>query len=52
MPILVYLFYERGHAPPTYVSVGTILIAALIIAKHWQNIGRLAAGTESRMGSK
>jgi acyl phosphate:glycerol-3-phosphate acyltransferase len=52
MPILVYLFYERGHAPPTHVSVGTILISALIIAKHWQNIGRLAAGTESRLGPK
>jgi acyl phosphate:glycerol-3-phosphate acyltransferase len=52
MPLLVYLFYERGHAPPTAVSVGTILIAALIIAKHRQNIGRLAAGTESRLGSK
>jgi glycerol-3-phosphate acyltransferase PlsY len=52
MPVLVYLFYERGHAPPTHVSLGTILIAALIIAKHRQNIGRLAAGTESRLRSK
>lgn len=52
MPVLVYLFYERDHAPPTYLSVGTILIAALIIAKHRQNIGRLAAGTESRLRSK
>jgi glycerol-3-phosphate acyltransferase PlsY len=52
MPVLVYLFYERGHAPPTSVSLGTILIAALIIAKHRQNIGRLAAGTESRLRSK
>ena len=52
MPILVYLFYAPRHAPPTYVSLGTILIAALIIAKHWQNIGRLIAGTESRLGQK
>jgi acyl phosphate:glycerol-3-phosphate acyltransferase len=52
MPVLLYLFYERGHAPPTYLSVGTILIAALIIAKHRENIGRLAAGTESRLGPK
>lgn len=52
MPVLVYLFYERGHAPPTYLSLGTILIAALIISKHRQNIGRLAAGTEPRLGSK
>ena len=52
MPVLVYLFYAPPHAPPTLVSLGTILIAALIIAKHHQNIGRLVAGTESRLGSK
>ena len=52
MPVLVYLFYAPGHAPPTYVSLGTIAIAALIIAKHHQNIARLAAGTESRLGQK
>ena len=52
MPALVYLFCARGHAPPTFVSLGTILIAALIIAKHHQNIGRLIAGTETRLWSK
>lgn len=52
MPVLVYLFYAPGHAPPSQVSLGTIAIAALIIAKHYQNIARLAAGTESRLGSK
>jgi glycerol-3-phosphate acyltransferase PlsY len=52
MPVLVYLFYAPPHAPPTLVSLGTILIAALIIAKHHQNIGRLVAGTESRLGPK
>jgi glycerol-3-phosphate acyltransferase PlsY len=52
MPVLVYLFYAPGHAPPTYLSVGTVVIAALIIAKHRENIGRLMRGTESRLGSK
>jgi acyl phosphate:glycerol-3-phosphate acyltransferase len=52
MPVLVYVFYAPGHAPPTYLSVGTVLIAALIIAKHRENIGRLMRGTESRLGSK
>ena len=51
MPVLVYFFYAPGHAPPTVVSLGTILIAGLIIAKHRQNIGRLAAGTETRLWS-
>lgn len=52
MPVLVYLFHARGHAPPTFVTVGTILIAALIVAKHHQNIGRLVAGTETRLWSR
>jgi len=52
MPVLVYLFYAPGHAPPTFVSLGTILIAGLIIAKHHQNIGRLIAGTETRLWSR
>jgi acyl phosphate:glycerol-3-phosphate acyltransferase len=52
MPVLVYLFYAPRHAPPTPVSAGTILIAVLIIAEHRQNIGRLVAGTETRLGLK
>jgi glycerol-3-phosphate acyltransferase PlsY len=51
-PVLVYLFYAPRHAPPTLISAGTILIAILIIAKHRQNIGRLVAGTETRLGLK
>jgi glycerol-3-phosphate acyltransferase PlsY len=46
------LFYAPGHAPPTLVSAATILIAMLIIAKHRGNIGRLMAGTESRLGAR
>jgi glycerol-3-phosphate acyltransferase PlsY len=52
MPVLVYLYYAPGHAPPNYITLGAVAIAALIIAKHRQNIGRLAAGTESRLGQK
>jgi acyl phosphate:glycerol-3-phosphate acyltransferase len=52
MPVLVYLFYAPPHAPPTAVNVGVILIVALIIAKHGQNIRRLIDGTEARLGLK
>jgi acyl phosphate:glycerol-3-phosphate acyltransferase len=52
LPVLVYLFYAPRHAPPTLVSVGTILIVVLVIAKHRRNIGRLVAGTEARLGLK
>ncbi len=52
MPVLAYLFYAPGHAPPTQLSLGTVAIAVLIIAKHRDNIARLAAGTESRLGAR
>jgi glycerol-3-phosphate acyltransferase PlsY len=52
MPVLVYLFYAPHHAPATYVSLCTIFIALLVIAKHRGNIERLIAGTESRLGSR
>ena len=52
LPILVYLFYAPGHAPPRAVSLGTVVIVILIIFKHRENIGRLIAGTESRLGRR
>ena len=54
LPLLVYLLYAPGHAPPTVVSVCTVLATVLVIAKHRDNIERLLAGTEPRfeMGRK
>jgi len=54
LPLLVYLLYAPGHAPPTAVTVGTLLTSVLIIVKHRKNIERLMAGTEPRieMGRK
>ena len=52
MPVLVYLFYAPHHAPATYVSLCTIFIALLVIAKHRGNMERLIAGNESRLGSR
>jgi acyl phosphate:glycerol-3-phosphate acyltransferase len=49
MPLLVYLFYAPGHAPPFVVSLGIIVIAILVIWKHRPNIERLLSGTENRM---
>ena len=50
MPVLIYLFYAPGLAPPTYVSLSTIFIALLVLAKHRANMERLIAGKESRLG--
>jgi len=48
LPLLVYLLYAPGHAPPTAVSTGTLLAAFLVILKHRWNIERLIIGTEPR----
>ena len=49
MPVLLYVLYAPGHAPPGFVSLGAILIALLVLAKHRSNVERLIAGEESRM---
>jgi glycerol-3-phosphate acyltransferase PlsY len=48
LPLLVYLLYAPGHAPPTAVSASTLLAAVAVIVKHRDNIERLMAGTEPR----
>lgn len=54
LPLLVYLLYAPGHAPPTAVSASTLVAAVMVIFKHRDNIERLLAGTEPRfeMGRK
>jgi glycerol-3-phosphate acyltransferase PlsY len=49
-PVLVWLMHEYGGAP---IAIGFMSFASLlIIAKHHQNIERLFAGTENRIGSR
>jgi acyl phosphate:glycerol-3-phosphate acyltransferase len=48
LPLFVYLLYAPRHAPPTAVSVGTLLAAVLVITKHRDNIERLIRGREPR----
>lgn len=52
LPIFVYLLYAPGHAPPGFVTVPTIFISLLVIAKHQANIERLIAGSEPRLDSR
>jgi len=48
LPLLIYLLYAPGHAPPHVISVGATLAAVLIVVRHRSNIERLIAGTEPR----
>ena len=48
LPLFVYLLYAPRHAPPTAVSVSTLVAAVMVITKHRDNIERLVRGTEPR----
>ncbi len=48
LPLLTYVLYAPGHAPPRVVSIASLLAAVLIIVRHRPNIERLIAGTEPR----
>jgi acyl phosphate:glycerol-3-phosphate acyltransferase len=54
LPLFIYILYAPRHAPPTALSVCTLLATVIVIAKHRDNIERLLAGTEPRfeMGKK
>lgn len=49
MPVMLYRLYATQPAP-WVVSGAAIVISLLIIVKHHENIGRLIAGTENRLG--
>ena len=49
LPMLVYVLYAPGHAPPLGVSLVTAVVSVLIIVKHRANFWRLLAGTENRL---
>ena len=49
LPILVYLFYAPRHAPPVYITYGTVFVSLIVLLKHSRNVQRLVAGTENRL---
>jgi glycerol-3-phosphate acyltransferase PlsY len=48
LPLLMYLLYAPGHAPPVMVSAGTSAAMVLVIWRHRANIARLLDGSEPR----
>ena len=49
-PLFAWLLYRHGYSPTVF---GFMCVSALlIIARHHQNIRRLLAGTENRLGEK
>ena len=48
MPLLIYLLWAPGHAPPLVVSFGTLFASALVVFKHDANLQRLVDGTEPK----
>lgn len=49
LPFLVYAFYAPHHTPSLAVSLGSVVVSAVIILKHRGNIQRLIAGKETRV---
>ena len=49
LPLFVYTLYAPLHAPPTAISVSTLVAAAVVIVNHRNNIERLVRGTEPRL---
>jgi glycerol-3-phosphate acyltransferase PlsY len=49
LPLLMYLLYAPGLAPPHIVSIGVAFAAVVIIFRHRKNIERLINGTETRL---
>jgi glycerol-3-phosphate acyltransferase PlsY len=48
LPLLIYLLYAPPLAPPVAVTSGSLLVMALIIVRHKNNIVRLMNGTEPK----
>ena len=46
LPVLVYFLYAPGHEPPLAVTLGTVFIALVVLAKHRWNMERLMRGEE------
>jgi glycerol-3-phosphate acyltransferase PlsY len=49
LPLLVYVLYAPGHAPPVVVTAGTLAATAMVIMRHAPNITRLLNGTEPQI---
>jgi acyl phosphate:glycerol-3-phosphate acyltransferase len=48
LPLLLYLLWSPGHAPPPAVTLGALAATLLIIYKHRGNLQRLLQGTEPK----
>ena len=49
LPLLMYLLYAPGHAPPLALSAGVSLAMVLVIVRHRANIVRLLDGSEPQI---
>jgi glycerol-3-phosphate acyltransferase PlsY len=47
-PLLMYLLYQPGYAPPWSVTLGTIVICTCIIVRHRENLERIIRGEEEK----
>ncbi|MDE3135400.1 MAG: glycerol-3-phosphate 1-O-acyltransferase PlsY [Acidobacteriota bacterium] len=48
LPLAMYWLYAPGLHPPLEVSLGTVIVALLVIWRHRENLRRLVGGEEPR----
>ena len=48
LPLAMYWLYAPGLHPPIEVSLGTVIVALLILWRHRENLRRLVEGNEPR----
>lgn len=51
LPAFTFFLYAPGHAPARSVSIGTVLISVIVILRHRDNIARIIAHEEPRLGA-
>ena len=52
LPLAVWVLSDHGNSPDYLVFGFSVFIALLVIWRHWENIVRLATGTEPRFNRK
>ena len=50
LPAFTFFLYAPGHAPARPIVIGTVLVSLIVIVRHRDNIARLVAHQEPRLG--
>lgn len=52
LPAFTLFLYAPGHMPARPIAIGTVLVSLIVIVRHRDNIARLVAHEEPRIGQR